>query len=459
MVVKHFHKREITCVQPRQHSLRSIIVRCLLATGLAAGNVYGQGPGPFLRVGPFDFDAQTSLDAIYTTNVEQERKSEATADRQDWYLVWSLDLKSTASMMPNTQVTLDTGIAIEKHFNRPDLDNSENPFGRIKLEFATDIEPLLLNAGLLYESTSDSVDEKFIPKGLGYSTKKRQTGTTLEYLAGAQWVGEKLRLATSYDYTEERYDSEEFSGEEQDERVISYEAGLKLVTIRGVGVGATYSIEYTDTLFINTQERTDETTENISLDFDTLELWDRPSLTYSIGVEKETTDDDEGEWELTHTVTVSDDYDITPVLNLKGMITYDREDTPEEDDIELTFDVIMTHELSRRTQQTFSASRKPVDTFGSNLDTDETTFDYGLTVQDFLLTGVGMSFSIGYTIDRPVDAEEEKTTDVAAGLDHTVPINARLSRSIRYEYTLEDSNLENELLEEHRVTLSFAYQL
>ena len=37
----------------------------------------------FLRIGPFNFTAKAKLEGVYTTNVEQERPSEATEDRED----------------------------------------------------------------------------------------------------------------------------------------------------------------------------------------------------------------------------------------------------------------------------------------------------------------------------------------------------------------------------------------
>ncbi|MCB1101937.1 MAG: hypothetical protein KDL10_06215, partial [Kiritimatiellae bacterium] len=145
------------------------------------------GSAQFLRLGPFDFDAKTGLEGIYTTNVDEVRPSEATAEMEDYYAIWSFDLFSTTAFNPNTKVQLDTGISIEKHANRPDLDNSESPFGRFLLRFDTDLNRFVVYGEVSYEKSSDSqtLDDIFIPEG--YPRKGRRIGSTLDYLGGVDW--------------------------------------------------------------------------------------------------------------------------------------------------------------------------------------------------------------------------------------------------------------------------------
>lgn len=417
--------------------------------------------GAFLKLGPFVFEAQTSVEAVATSNVEQERPGEATAEREDFYFIWSLDLKSTAEMGPRTTLTIDTGVSFEEHVNRPDLNNSEEPFGQFDITAESDFDPLFLNAGFSYERNSESTDEKFVPAERRLPRKKRQVGTTLEYLWGAKWETERLLLGVEYDMTQERYDADEYKPDEQNEESTTYEAGLTFGTIRGIGVGATYEVEYRQTEFVNEAggKGPEEETERITLDFDTLELWSRPELTYSIGIQKEYTDGESEGWELTHRLDLTDELQLTPTMLLSGTVSYNYEDNPEDDDITFEYDITLEHELSRRVTQTFSFSREPVDTLGANDDTDTTTYDYNLDIDDFLAPNITASASVKYEINRPPDSLEENIWTYTAGLEHSVNINARLVRKLAYEYDLEDSNMERELLEEHRVTFSLILDL
>lgn len=423
--------------------------------------------GQVIQLGPFAFDAQTRLEAIYTTNVEQERKSEATADRQDYYLVWGLDLKSTTDFLPRTKLSIDTGIAIEKHFNRPDLDNQDNPFARFGVESTTDRDPLKITANATWETSSESTEDVYVPPNIGVSRKKRQTGTSFDYGIGADWQGERLTLGASYEMSKERYDDDELEPTESDDETISYTAGIKLGMIRGINVGVTYEKEYSQNVLVNVpgDPPPRDVTETITLDFDTTQnLLERPQITYSIGIQREY-DESEGAqnspegWEIIHTIGLTDDFDISPALNLKVNATYDIEETPEEDDVAFQYGLTITHEISARSSQSFNATREPVNTLGSTTDTDEQDYVYALKIDDFIMQNVAFSWSAGYTISRPVDGDEERTWDYALGLKHSIPITARITRSIAYDYTREDSNLEDELLEEHRITLSFIYQL
>lgn len=415
----------------------------------------------FLKLGPFMFDSQTSLEAIYTTNVEQQRPSEAEAEMEDSYLVWSLDLKSTTDFLPSTELTLDTGITIEEHFNRPDLNNSDNPFGRLFLSFVTDVEPVKFSADALLEHTSESVEDKYVPPGREFPRKKRQEGYTFDYGAAANWNSDRLALVAEYREIQERYADDESKIDDNDKQTESYGAIVDLALIRGIQIGAGYSIEYTTTEFINDVGGVrEEDTETIDLKIAPSEQWfARPKIDLSIGLQKEYTDGESDGWETVYTITVSDELDITPSLNLEGAVGYKREEDPEADDIQFTYSAILTHELSARASQKLSAKREPVDTLGSTSETDSSAFDYTLSINDFLLRQVRMSTGIGLKIDKPVESEEERTQNFLFSLSHMIPINTRLTREFRYDYTVEDSNLEKELLEEHRVTLSFVYQL
>lgn len=411
----------------------------------------------FLKLGPFLFDASTRFEAVATSNVEQERPSEAEADRRDFYLVWGLDLTSTAEFMPRTRVMIDTGIAIEEHFNRPDLNNSENPFGRFNGTAESDWDPIRLNGGIRWERTSESVDKKFIPRESGVSRKGRQIGTEAEALWGIQWESEYILLGYDYSFLQERFDADEFKPEEQDEETKT--AYVELRIAESISVRAEEELTITDRIN-EAGPVTRERTETITINFDEgLLLLERPKIEYSIGVQREYEDSETEGWELIHTLTVSDNWEISPTLRLSGTASYNYEDSPEEDDIAFTYDITLEQDLSRRTTHALSFSREPRDTFGANEDTDTTTIGYNISIADFLIPNVTASGSIQRELNQPVSGEEEVIWTYTVGLSHSVPINARLTRQIAYTYDLEDSDQEDELLEEHRITLSFVLSL
>lgn len=433
------------------HSPQLAVVVCCIILGSVALDSHAQ----FLRLGPFDFTAKTAVDAIYTTNVEQERPSEATAEREDYYLVWRLDLRADSQLGPRTRIAVDTGIAIEKHFVRDDLDNSGAPFGRFGVLGDMDLDPLKLSAGSRWERTSESVDEKFVPGSL--PKKGRQVGTTWDNIAAAELAFRYLKLDASYGYVEDRYDDIDFFLEEQDETTLRYRIALQIAEY----VSVSYEWERTETELINNPDgSTEEETETILINTDQLfGLLERPRITYSIGVQREYEDGETEGWELVHILSVEDEWQLSPVLNLAVFASYTYEQDPEDDDLALVYGLSLDHEISPRASQSFSVTRTPVDTLGSTEETDETDFRYDFQLSDLIIPDLVMNFSTGYTISDPTEGETEKVLDYLFALVHTAKLSTRLTRSIKYEYSWEDSNLEQEILDEHRVTLTFEYEL
>ncbi len=426
----------------------------LAVPALVVGLLPGNGRAQVLRLGPFDFGAKTGVDAVYTTNVEQERPSEATAEREDFYLVWRLKLDSVSELSNRTKLTLDGGMAIEKHYNRKDLDNSGSPFGFADARFTTDLEPVFLFGGIGFMRTSESVDDKFIPVESGVSRKKRQIGTDTYGIVGVEWRSERVFAGSNYELRQERYDDEEFAIDETDEETFISFVQLKLTQLLGIG----YSRELKDTMFINDPSRDDEEdTRIITLDFDQ-PIFERPQIRYSLGVQQEETKDDpDPGWELIHRLSISDKYEMTPVFRASWFIDYSYEQKPEGDEIPLLFGARVEHDLSRRTTHGVMASRQPAETLGSTEETDETNYRYTINSRDFLMSDMNFGFGVGYTISDPPVGQTEKTLDYLVELTRSVPLNARLTRKFSVSYSWEDSNLESEILDEFRVMLSYDY--
>ncbi len=415
----------------------------------------------FLRIGTFDFEARTSLAAIYTTNVEGERPSEAEEDREDYYLEWVLSLNSTKQISTRTRLFLDATIEFEKHFIHTDLDNGEYPYGQLGARFITDFDPIQFYGGATWERTSDSLEEIFVPTGL--PQQKFQVGTETTYIIGADITFDHFNLGTSYQYTEERFDDEEFSEGENNEAEFSYY--FNFIPHRYISLG--YKMDRTKTDFINQEDGEGDwiNDEELTVDININELFglfERPKVVYSIGIQREDSrleeDKDENEgWEIIHNLTISDKFDVSPTLSWDYYFRYGYEDNPEEDDIEFTYGGKIEHRLSEQTAHQLSFRREPIQTFGTTTDTDSTEYNYTITKSDFGFKNVNALLGVGYTIDDPLEGETEKVLDYTARLSHAVQLSRNLTRDLSYEFTREDSNLYDEYLDEHRVTLRFQY--
>ena len=440
-------------VGPGGRPLRLLLAGAVL---LLAGGAQAQ----FLRVGPFDFDAVVRTEAIYTTNVDNERESKATAEREDYYVVLALDLSSSANLSARTTADIDAGAAVEKHFNRTDLDNSDNPLGRIHGRTSTEMAHFILGtyAGIERSSssaTSTSGGKTFFP---GSSSKTRRESTETEYGASLDWERDPFRVGYGYGFTRERFSKEAFQEGDRDETELDFEAEVSLR--KDLQISYTHEKDRTE-LVNNPSAPSDwKTTESIDLKWQ-LDFWRHPRLTYSLGVEKEDTDTKKGEWELIHTFTARDEYDFSRTLHLSFGAMYELEDREEDNDVSLTYDAKLEHELGRTTRHSISLVREPVDTFGSTKDTDRTELTYDLAKEDLFLYGLDFAARVQHTTNKPLDpdVEEESSVLYELSLVNRVSISRRLSRSLMYEYSREDSDLEDEILDEHRVTLQYDYEL
>lgn len=435
----------------------SRLIPLWLGASLAAVPASGQ----FLRVGPFDFDAVVRLEGVYTTNVENERKSEATAEREDYYVVLALDMLGRGYLSPRTLAEIDTGVAVEKHFNRPDLDNSDNPFGRIEGRTTTEFSRmrLMTHAGTERSSSSATAIKEqkiFIP---GESEKTRREATETDYGAALVWQGDHLTVGYAYDFTRERYARDEFKIGDNDDEEYTFDAMLRLRD----DLAITYANKRQRTELVNDPDAAKapwRTTETIDLVW-RLEFWRHPKMAYSVGVEKEDTETKKGDWELRHTFTAEDEYDFSRSLRFSFGATYEMEDEEEDTDISLTYHAQLEHDLGRTARHSIGVLREPVDTFGSTKETDRTEWLYRMSKEDLFIYGLDMVASAKHTTSKPLDPslEDEVALTYELALGNTVRISRRLSRTLQYEYSREDSDQKSEILDEHRVTLSYQYEL
>ena len=405
-----------------------------------------------LRVGPFDFFAVAKLDAVYTTNVERERKSEAQGEMEDYYLIAALELASIADISYSTTLTLDTGIAVEKHFVRDDLDNSTAPFGRLRLASKTELRNLTLNAGYSWERASESTPDVVIVGGR--SSKTRNPQTRIDYGAGVDWKGGPFSAGASYDFSQKRHEKEQFK--DLDEDRTTYKWGLGWRILDNLALGYENERRLTERVSVPDDDPEWETTERITVDW-RLQFLRKPQVVYTFGIEKEDTQDKKGEWEMLHELSLRDEIEFNSRLRFSYQAIYAYEENPEADDIRFSYGAQLSHDISYSARQTFSANREPKQTLGSTLETDTTTFRYNFTKSDLFLPNLNFLFGAGYQITRPVDGPEEKILNYDLRLFHEAAYSRRLIRTFAYDYSFENSNIIEEDLVEHRVTWSYEY--
>jgi hypothetical protein len=287
--------------------------------------------------------------------------------------------------------------------------------------------------------------------------KKRDVHDIWEYGANLLWTRKSLRLGGGYTFKGERHDDEAFQDGDQDETIIDFLIGWQVS--RQVNVGYTYKRERTELINQSDEEAEWETTENIMVDW-LLPILKRPQLTYSAGLEKETTDEEEGDWELVHTISLSDGWDISsPYANLNffANASYQFERDEEEDDVNFTYSLGLEHELGRTANQRLQLSREPVETCGSTTDTDSTTINYVFQKKDLFIYHLDLVLRVGYELAKPTSGETEKIWTYGTDLTYTRQVTRKLTRIWSYMYDCEDSSLQDEVLDEHRVTLSYLY--
>lgn len=338
-----------------------------------------------------------------------------------------LDLTGQAQVQPRTELTFETGIAIEKHINREDLDNSESPFGSFRVASQTELgRATVINAEAHYEKTSESEDDSYdlptrtksTPDGgsetVSVNRKKRKLQDNFGYSADGLWDWKRLSLNGSYSVESERYEEEEDQIDDQDESTLTFGAILELTSI----LNLTYDYEIVKTETINIEDDWEgwEETQTIGLDLTVFES-DPATFTYTLALEKEDQQDEEGSWEPVHSFSLSGAILERPRFSLTYSMNYDYEEDPEEDDIGFTYDITAAHDITETIGHSLSLSREPYDTLGSTEDTDNTTYSYDLTFNEFVLQNLVLSFTASYEIDEPMgpdagDAETEKNHDI-----------------------------------------------
>ena len=443
---------------------------CAAALGLALAET---ASAQTFRMAGMDFDLMATAMLAYDSNVDDVYPDEEEPGRKtdDFYWVPKLSLQSRpVPLRPGTTYNLGAQVAYEDYFERNDLDTE---IYDVVLNFQTAHPRLTLGGMGRIANEVEGIEDQYVP-----GQASRDPVLTTEGNVFANWNYRKVRLEAMAEYTEELHEKEEFQAGDQEE--ITLEAGAYWDVFSWGSLF--YKLENTVTTLLQPETETDETIHTFGVDGAIpLSILRRPRITYAFGFSYEdeqtdaTEEEDEPKWEPTHTIGVSDEYELSRSLNLSYSATWEdtwENDSPsfylpgqkrdeEEDEVTFEYNVKLNHKLGARAEHSLTFSQEPESTFGSNSDTESTKFAYDFLYRDLVVYGLNFHASALYEMETPLgdeEAETEKTTTLTTGLSHVRQLSRRLNRILAYEYTWENSNFHDEgANEKHLATYSLTY--
>ncbi len=430
-----------------------------------------------MRVGPFDLNAQTELAGEYSSNIEQQYPDQVTLSPEDYYVTAALDVNGIARLGQKVKANLDTGVALEKHFKRPDLDNQNNPLGKAALSAEIPYRHSQIGADISIEKKSQADSSTYIPG----QTKNSTTYTEFTYGFDWGWSWQALTLDAGYDYNQKRYQKEEMRTGDEDRTTIVLGAEWKLLR----RLSLNYDGEFKKDVFPRQAATPDKPVwgrkHYIYADVEILPLKQehkRPTLDVAAGFEQDTEQDDEydPEWEPKYTVdlgfgppmelfgnkNLTLTLDVTYTYKKRRVTTNNKE---EPDEIKFTYGGTLKHEISHSARQTLTVMQQPINTFGSTEKTEQTQVGYSFVKENLFIYNLDMDIHLGWEQDKPLGTDdaapgpEERKWLADFILTHRRALTRKLHRELSYEFHYEQSNLHDKPMEENRLVLAFIYDL
>jgi hypothetical protein len=418
----------------------------------------GSSSAQTLRLGLFDLAVVGNASLSYDSNVDglAELEEKPGFQRSDVYWMAGLSVNSQpVAVRPATTLGLSASIAYQDYFVRNDLDTETY---NLTANFQT-AHPRLALGGMASAIYSvDSSEHEYVPGGAVRDPVLTHLGNVF-----ANWNYRILRLEANTGFTRERHDYEEFWAGDQDETKTVASAFLDVFSWGSLF----YTWERTVTTLLLSEQKTDEVTETLGITGAIpVELLRRPKITYSLGVSREqtTTDDDtdDTDWEFVHTVTVQDEFEISKTVRLSASASWVNDVGPEEEEVSFQYSLNLVQQLGPRAQHSLLFTQEPRPTFGSTSDTETTSYGYRLTIQDLVFYNLSFALGLTYQEDTPLEVEDavtETTTTLTLGLNHTRQLTRKLDRVLSYQYSWEDSNLQDTgVIIIHLVTYGLSYR-
>ena len=411
------------------------------------------GVAQTLRLGPMDIDVTALLELGLDSNVDDIYPEEEIAGQRtaDFYWMPGLKLQSQAVPMgPRTSFDMAAGLAYQDYFYRNDLDTE---LYNLVLNFQTANPKLTLGGMGSVDLSVEGIEDQYVR-----GSASRDPVLTREANVFADWNHRRLSIETHANYSIELHQYEQYQEGDMEETILFAGAYFELFTWGSLF----YSVEHTVTKMIQDEETTDETVRDFGLQGAIPLSWlAHPRITYSLGIESTETDtDEEGPtWEPKHTIRVEDDLQLSKTIHLSAVALWENE--VQVDDVSFQYDINLTQQLGARAEHGLTFSQEPQSTFGSNLDTETTTYSYNFKVDDLFIHNLTFGLGAEYEENTPLgetDNITEKTTTIDVGLAHTRQLSRKLSRVLAYEYTWEKSNFHNQgANERHLLTYGFTY--
>ncbi len=450
-------------------------------------------PAQTLRLGQFEFTLLGTLEVAYDSNVDEAypEEQERGAQKGDFYWMPGFSLRSEpVPIWPRTLVNAFGSFAYQDFFVRNDLDTETYEIG---LDFQT-THPRLTLGGLLDSKIEvDAEIDVYKPGG----ASRTQTKTDEANLF-ANWNYRLVRLEGSADFTRERNYYLKDQADDNDELALML--GAYVDNFHKLSLYSTW--EYTDTIYTETDKEEEETVYTTGATFtpfrwggvyyewkDTitttypggeeeddvetkfgltgdipLDLFRHPRITFSVGLKYEdatsTAEEDEETWEPVYTLTVADELQLTKTVRLSGNANWDND--VDADEVSFVYNVVLEQAIGPRAKHALTFSQEPERTFGSNSDTENTTYGYGLAINDLIFYGLNLTFDATFEEETPLGEEEartEETTTYTLNLAHTRKLSRKLSRILAYTYSWENSNFHFEgANERHLLTYGLTYE-
>jgi hypothetical protein len=412
-----------------------------------------------LRLGPVDLSMAAHGEVGYDSNVDDAYPEDEKSGVQkgDFYWMPSLTLNTRpASMRPGNDLSLSAEIGYKDYFARNDLDEELKDLYNVTLNFHTTVGTRLTLGGLAStEYSVESQEDTYYTGG-----KRRSPSMKMRGEGFANWEYRKFRLESKVSHERIRYDLASFQKGDQDETILHAGAFWDLYSWGGLF----YTWERTITTLIQTDETKDETISTFGLTGAIpVNILRHPKISYAFGAayedKKSDTGEDEKKWEPTHTLTAEDEYQLTKTIRLTGNATWASK--VADDDISFIYNINLSQQLGPRAQHALTFSQEPEATFGSTSDTKTTDFGYLFSLKDLFFYNLNLTAGADYKESTPLgeaDALTEKTTKLNFGLNHTRQLSRKLSRTIVYEYTSENSNFHSEgPNQKHLLSYAFIY--
>lgn len=417
------------------------------------------GFSQFAKVGPLEFSSSLSVDLVLTSNVDAQPDEVYEASGQeaeDMYVLYGITISAAGELAREWSIDLGIALSKEYHFVRDDL-NEDDFGGDIGLDISRQIAHFTGIASATHEVERDfDGQEIFVPGGRTNLVNNLTETSNAEL--GLLWTRNRWTAEVSQEWEWSR-NREEFSEGDTDSSTFSFDTDFTPNRFMS------FFYEYTESEseLINTDEGVDrDSSEGFGVEFSFDEVLPirRPQISYGFEYIRETQDGEDlgNDWQ--HTVGL-DDLVATTIWNIEvtGSAEWEREQDPEEEDIELTYDITASQILNRFMRHELSWSRKPGNQFGATDPVDQTTLDYELTWDDALVRGLRASTSWSRTISDPhssTGGETEETDSFTVELEYLRDLTPFLL-NYSFEY-VDESNLESTFVV-HELTLGWRQRL